>query len=52
MAHQLIFYTVPDASDGVLKVMRSYQYNAANAISDKVAKTDWKSKHGLVVIFG
>lgn len=48
MAHQLIgFYTVPDASDGVLKVMRSYQYNAANAISDKVAKTDWKSKHGL-----
>ena len=23
--------------------MRSYQYNAANAISDKVAKTDWKS---------
>jgi len=48
MAHQLIgFYTVPDGSDGVLKVMRSYQYNAANAISDKVAKTDWKSKHAL-----
>lgn len=48
MAHQLIgFYTVPDASDGVLKVMRSYQYYAANAISDKVAKTDWKSKHAL-----
>jgi type I restriction enzyme R subunit len=38
MAHQLIgFYTVPDNSDGVLKVMRSYQYYAANAISDKVA---------------
>jgi type I restriction enzyme R subunit len=48
MAHQLIgFYTVPDDKDGVLKVMRSYQYNAANAISDKVAKTDWKSKHAL-----
>jgi type I restriction enzyme R subunit len=48
MAHQLIgFYTVPDGSDGVLKVMRSYQYYAANAISDKVAKTDWKSKHSL-----
>ena len=48
MAHQLIgFYTVPDHTDGVLKVMRSYQYFAANAISDKVAKTDWKSKHAL-----
>jgi type I restriction enzyme R subunit len=48
MAHQLIgFYTVPDSTDGVLKVMRSYQYFAANAISDKVAKTDWKSKHSL-----
>ncbi len=48
MAHQLIgFYTVADNTDGVLKVMRSYQYYAANAISDKVAKTDWKSKHLL-----
>lgn len=43
MAHQLIgFYTVADDTDGVLKVMRSYQYYAANAISDKVAKTNWK----------
>lgn len=43
MAHQLIgFYTVADDTDGVLKVMRSYQYFAANAISDKVAKTNWK----------
>ena len=42
MAHQLIgFYTVADDSDGVLKVMRSYQYYAANAISDKVTKTKW-----------
>ncbi|NEW81747.1 MAG: type I restriction endonuclease subunit R [Mariniphaga sp.] len=48
MAHQLIgFYTVADGSDGILKVMRSYQYFAANAISDKVSKTDWKSKHLL-----
>ena len=44
MAHQLIgFYTVADEADGVLKVMRSYQYYAAHAISDKVAKTDWKN---------
>ena len=36
MAHQLIgFYTIADESDGILKVMRSYQYYAANAISDK-----------------
>lgn len=44
MAHQLIgFYTVADDSDGVLKVMRSYQYYAANAISDKVSKTKWEN---------
>ncbi len=43
MAHQLIgFYTVADDTDGVLKVMRSYQYYAANAISDRVAKTNWQ----------
>lgn len=48
MAHQLIgFYTVADESDGVLKVMRSYQYYAAHAISDKVAKTDWKYPNRL-----
>lgn len=48
MAHQLIgFYTVADDSDGVLKVMRSYQYFAANAISDRVSKIDWKDKHLL-----
>ena len=48
MAHQLIgFYTVADGTDGVLKVMRSYQYFAANAISDKVSKTDWKGKNLL-----
>jgi type I restriction enzyme, R subunit len=48
MAHQLIgFYTVADESDGVLKVMRSYQLFAAQAISDKVAKTDWKNPSRL-----
>ena len=48
MAHQLIgFYTVADQSDGVLKVMRSYQYYAANAISDKVSKTDWADQNRL-----
>lgn len=42
MAHQLIgFYAVADDTDGVLKVMRSYQYYAASAISDKVSKTKW-----------
>ena len=39
LAHQMIgFYTVADETDGVLKVMRSYQYYAANKISDKVSK--------------
>lgn len=48
MAHQLIgFYTVADDSDGVLKVMRSYQYFAASAISDKVAKTKWENNNQL-----
>lgn len=44
MAHQLIgLYTVADNADGILKVMRSYQYYAASAISDVVAKTKWDS---------
>lgn len=48
MAHQLIgFYTVADDSDGVLKVMRSYQYYAANAISDKVSKIKWERNNQL-----
>lgn len=48
MAHQLIgFYTVSDDSDGVLKVMRSYQYFAANAISDKVAEAKWEGDNRL-----
>ena len=48
MAHQLIgFYTIADDSDGILKVMRSYQYYAANAISDKVSKINWEDKNLL-----
>jgi type I restriction enzyme R subunit len=48
MAHQLIgFYTVPDDADGILKVMRSYQYYAASAISDSVSKTKWGGKNQL-----
>lgn len=44
--HQLIgFYTVADKTDGLLKVMRSYQYWAARQISLRVAKmaeNKWK----------
>ncbi|MGL5254072.1 MAG: type I restriction endonuclease subunit R [Brevinema sp.] len=48
MAHQIIgFYTVADSAEGILKVMRSYQYYAAHAISDKVAKMDWQTKNQL-----
>lgn len=46
MAHQLVgFYTVADDADGILKVMRSYQYHASNKISDTVSKIDWEEKH-------
>ncbi|MFA9559865.1 type I restriction endonuclease subunit R [Evansella sp. AB-rgal1] len=45
MAHQLIgYYTVPDSTDNVLKVMRSYQYYAANEISDSVSQMNWRGK--------
>ncbi len=48
MAHEMIgFYTVADDSDGILKVMRSYQYYAASRISDKVAKNKWDDKNQL-----
>lgn len=49
MAHQLIaYYTVADGTDGILKVMRSYQYYAASGISDKVAKIKyWDGKQQL-----
>ncbi len=45
MAHQLIgFYTVADGSDGILKVLRSYQYYAIVAISNKVVQNKWDEK--------
>lgn len=48
MAHEMIgFYTVADDSDGILKVMRSYQYYAASAISDKVKKMKWEGNAQL-----
>ena len=48
LAHQLIgFYTVADQADGILKVMRSYQYYAANKIADQVSKHKWNEKNQL-----
>lgn len=45
MAHYMIgFYTVADNTDKTLKVMRSYQYNAASAIADRVTKMRWNDK--------
>lgn len=45
MAHYMIgFYTVADNTDNTLKVMRSYQVNAASVISDKVTKMRWDEK--------
>ena len=44
MAHQFIGdYTIADAKDEQLKVLRSYQYYAVNKIADTVAKTDWSA---------
>lgn len=41
MAHQLIgYYLVADKSDGILKVLRPYQFYAASAIFNKVRKND------------
>lgn len=48
MAHKLIgFYTVPDDGDGVLKVLRSYQYYAVEAINNRVGKAQWTAKDKL-----
>ena len=48
MAHKLIgFYTIADDTDGNLKVLRSYQYHAANAIADKIKQTDWADSNQL-----
>lgn len=46
MAHQMIgYYTVADTSDNNLKVMRSYQYYAANKICDRITKMKWEDKN-------
>lgn len=48
MAHELIgYYTIPDAKDDTLKVMRSYQYRAAKEISDAVTSKDWNDTNNL-----
>lgn len=48
MAHQLIgYYTVPDKGDGILKVMRSYQYYAANKMFQTVQQHNWKVPNQL-----
>ncbi len=48
MAHQLIgFYTVADDTDGILKVLRSYQYYAASKITGRVAMRRWADKDQL-----
>lgn len=42
MAHEIVgFYTIADDTDGILKVMRSYQFEAASRIADKVATSKW-----------
>lgn len=42
MAHQLIgTYTIADDKDKTLKVLRSYQYYATNAITERVHATNW-----------
>ncbi|WP_028264130.1 type I restriction endonuclease subunit R [Atopobium fossor] len=46
MAHQLIgFYIIADSSDGVLKVMRSYQIKAVEKITDRVITQRWGEKN-------
>lgn len=48
MAHQLIgFYTIADKTDGVLKVMRSYQCFAVHEITDRVASIEWDGRDRL-----
>ncbi len=46
MAHEMIgFYTVADQTDNTLKVMRSYQYYAANKISRRVSEMKWDDQN-------
>ncbi len=48
MAHEIVgYYTVADNADGILKVMRSYQYYASREIWKAVAKHIWGTKDQL-----
>lgn len=48
MAHTMIgYYTVADDSDGILKVMRSYQFYAASTIFNQIKRTDWSAPEKL-----
>ncbi|MBC1474078.1 type I restriction endonuclease subunit R [Listeria grandensis] len=48
MAHTMIgYYTIADDTDGVLKVMRNYQYYAASTIFNQIKKTDWSAPEKL-----
>lgn len=48
MAHMLIgFYTIADTEEGILKVMRSYQYYAAIGIADRVTKKNKNWDDGM-----
>lgn len=41
-AHQMVgLYTIADEKDGMLKVLRSYQYYAVSAINDKLRRAQW-----------
>ncbi len=45
MAHELIgYYTIADDTDGILKVLRSYQYHAVSQIVDRIGKLKWGEK--------
>lgn len=45
MAHDLVgYYTIADKADNSLKVLRSYQYYAVNAIKDKVIEHNNKKR--------
>lgn len=46
MAHKLIgFYTIADGRDGMLKVLRSYQFYAVSEITNKVRMHNWFEKN-------
>lgn len=48
MAHKMVgFYTVADDGDGILKVLRSYQYHAVSAIERRTVHCDWMAPHPL-----